>query len=241
MAMGKLITFEGIDGSGLTTQADLLKRWLDKQGRMSYLTKEPTDGPAGAIIRLALSHRLLAARNRMRSAPTQVEGLHPATIALLFAADRVDHVTGDVIPMLEKGVTVISDRYWLSSFAYQSVDLDLSWVRQINFMARAPDLTIFLDIPVEIARKRIDAHRWHVELFEDLDKLTVVRENYLTCIAKLQAEGHRIASVDANQPAELVHRQITKLVRQLYSTSSQENSFNGQMELISDNSKDQEK
>ncbi len=230
MAIGKFIAIEGIDGSGLTTQADLLKRWLEKQGRMTYLTKEPTDGPAGAIIRLTLSRRLIGARSRLNSSASQSIGLDPATIALLFAADRIDHLTGDVRPKLDKGINVICDRYWLSSFAYQAVDLDLEWVRQINSKAITPDLTIFLDIPVEIARKRIDTHRWHVELFEDLDKLIQVRENYLACIRKLQAEGHKVVPVDANQPVELVHRLLQKLVKALFSGT--DFLSNGQLELI---------
>jgi dTMP kinase len=232
MATGKFIAIEGIDGSGLTTQADMLKRWLDKQGRISYLTKEPTDGPAGAIIRLTLSRRLVGARSRANSSNSQMVGLDPATVALLFAADRVDHLTGDVRPKLEKGINVVCDRYWLSSFAYQTVDLDLEWVRQINSRAIVPDLTIFLDIPVEIARKRIDTHRWHVELFEDLDKLIQVRENYLTCTRKLQSEGHKIVPVDANQPVELVHRAVQKVVRSLFAGNATEFLANGQLELI---------
>src|SRR5207245_4579638 len=167
--------FEGIDGSGITTQADMLKRWFVKHGRMVFLTKEPTNGPAGAVIQLVLSKRLLAAKNRMSSSRDKTEGLHPATIALLFAADRIDHLTGDVQPMLEKGVTVITDRYWLSSFAYQSVDLDLEWVRSINSKAIRPDLSIYFDIPIEPAQMRRDQARWHQELFED-ETLRLVRQ-----------------------------------------------------------------
>jgi len=241
MALGKFIAFEGIDGSGLTTQVDLLRRALDKQGWMSFLTKEPTDGPAGGIIRLVLRHRLLAARNRMTASrskaggPQQIEpeGLNPATVALLFAADRMDHLSGDVIPMLEQGVTVITDRYWLSSFAYQTAgDLELDWVRQINSKALRPDLTLFFDVPVGVARKRIDANRWHAELYETQAKMEQVRENYLLCIRALQAEGHRIVAIDGTPPADLVHRSVWRIVRALLTNSSIDSFLKGQLELI---------
>src|SRR5713101_4941427 len=100
MAKGKFIAFEGIDGSGLTTQAELLRKFFDKLNRLSYLTKEPTDGPAGAIIRLALSKRLLSPRNRINASHQDFCDLDGATIALLFAADRMDHLVTDIIPKL---------------------------------------------------------------------------------------------------------------------------------------------
>ncbi len=230
MAIGKFISFEGIDGSGLTTQAERLKGWFDKQNRLAYLTKEPTDGPAGAIIRLALSKRLLSPRNRINTSDQDLSSLDAATMALLFAADRMDHVITDIQPKLDKGISVIADRYWLSSFAYQTVELELEWVRQINSRALSPDLTIFLDVPVEIAKKRMDAQRWHVELFEESEKLSKVRNNYLQCIRKLQTEGQKIFIVDGNSLIEVVHKNIVPIVRKLYSTSFGENS--GQLDLI---------
>jgi dTMP kinase len=246
MAVGKFIALEGVDGSGLTTQVDLLKRDLDKQGWMSYLTKEPTDGPAGAIIRLVLRHRLLAAKNRMTSSRSrsdsdgqQLEGLNPATVALLFAADRMDHLTGDIIPMLEKGVTVVSDRYWLSSFAYQTAsNLELNWIREINSKAIRPDLTLFFDVPVEIARKRIDANRWHAELYETLEKMEEVRANYLACIKVLQAEGHKIIPVDATPPIDIVHKKVWRIIKVLLSGNSIDSFITGQLELIGNRNTD---
>lgn len=151
-------------------------------------------------------------------------------MALLFAADRMDHVITDIQPKLDKGISVIADRYWLSSFAYQTVELELEWVRQINSRALSPDLTIFLDVPVEIAKKRMDAQRWHVELFEESEKLSKVRNNYLQCIRKLQTEGQKIFIVDGNSLIEVVHKNIVPIVRKLYSTSFGENS--GQLDLI---------
>ena len=230
MSKGRFIVFEGIDGSGLTTQAELLKKWLDKQSSFPYLTKEPSDGPVGALIRLALSKRLLSPRNRINAAFQELSSLDSGTMALLFAADRMDHLVTDILPKLDNGITVIADRYWLSSFAYQTVDLDLDWVREINSKCQPPDLTIFLDVPVEMAKKRMVAQRWHVELYEDVDKLTQVRDNYQRCISKLQAEGHRIVVVEGNAPIEIVHKDVLRQVKRLFSGSQVD--ANGQLGLI---------
>lgn len=178
---GRFVVFEGIDGSGLSTQAALLHRYLEETLRVpAYLTKEPTDGPAGAQVRLRLRGRL---------------AIDAATLALLFAADRLDHLATEVIPRLEGGVQVISDRYYLSSLAYQTLDLDLDWLRAINRLCRQPDLTIFLDVPVDVCMARLRRQRWRLELYETAEKLRQVRENYLTLVAEQERAGQQIAVI----------------------------------------------
>lgn len=98
MARGRFIVLKGTDGSGITTQAELLKKWLDKQNRLSYLTKEPTAGPVGAIIRLALSRRLFSPTNSTTASQGGYSSLNSAAMALMFAADRMDHLATDILP-----------------------------------------------------------------------------------------------------------------------------------------------
>src|SRR3954451_20520064 len=157
---GYFIVLEGTDGSGLSTQAALLRDHLQAAGRPAYLTKEPSDGPAGAMVRLALTRRLGYAPHTSHApgAETSPESWQPLSdpvMALLYAADRLDHLRQDVEPRLARGVDVVCDRYRLSSLAYQSLGADLDWVTTLNSQARRPDLTLFLDVLPEICRARM--------------------------------------------------------------------------------------
>jgi len=197
MRRGKFIVFEGIDGSGLTTQSSLLKNWFDGQGFAVFSTKEPTDGPIGGQIRLALSKRL-----NMRS----------TALALSFAADRMDHLETEIIPKINNGVVVISDRYYLSSYAYQMLDLELEWVIQLNSKCLKPDLTILLDVPALISKRRMERMRWHVELFEETVKLERVRNNFLSIAERLTKNGENIEIVDGNRPLNEVQKDVRQIV-----------------------------
>jgi dTMP kinase len=171
MIEGNFIVIEGIDGAGTTTQVQLLCERFLARGLPVLPTREPTGGPIGALIRQALTHRFV------------VPGLHGGgrppswkTMALLFAADRLDHLEAEILPNLMDGVTVISDRYDLSSLAYQSATAQedgaevLSWLRSLNRHARRPDLTLILDVPPEIAAQRRRNRAQASELYE-LDEL----------------------------------------------------------------------
>jgi len=202
MAEGVFIAIEGIDGAGVTTQAELLQRKLEDDilpfinddveygnGPHTHLTKEPTDGPAGGQIRVALSERL---------------ELDTETLALFFATDRRDHVEREIEPMLEDGYIVIADRYYLSSYAYQldGVGGDLEWLRAINSKSISPDLTILLNVDLDTSQKRREQSRLTQELTEDRDTLKTVRANYLEVAETLQAEGENIKIVDGEGDAE---------------------------------------
>ena len=151
MATGRFIVLEGIDGAGTTTQTALLAKRLKSQGVLVRTTREPSDGPVGVIIRQILEGRIVGAG-----------GLAPgwATIALLFAGDRMDHVEAQIEPFVRQGGVIISDRYDASSLAYQSVSSGkggadaVEWIRSLNRYARRPDLTIVLDIAPETAAAR---------------------------------------------------------------------------------------
>lgn len=201
------IVFEGLDGSGITTQALLLRDYLENKGWTPFLTKEPTDGPVGSILRMILARRITVASHDAEKMPFDSHAL-----ALLFAADRLDHLLVDVLPKLENGIIVISDRYYLSSLAYQSLDVDMAWLLQINSRSIKPDLTVLLSVPPVICKKRMERQRWHVELYEEIPKLEKIWENYLSAVDKLKKErSERIEIVDGNRPIEQVHRDIVKL------------------------------
>jgi dTMP kinase len=209
---GRFIVFEGLDGSGVTTQAELLRSWLHKQGHEAILTKEPSDGPAGAIVRLSLAKRLAS-----KPTTSVAEPLDAHALALLFAADRMDHIHNEILPRLRSGVVVVSDRYYLSSYAYQSLEVDLGWVKQINSKCIKPDLTLLIDVPAEICKKRMDRQRWHVELYEDVEKLARVRQNYLEIARDLLVAGEKIELIDGNQPANTVHSKVMKSIKRMLS------------------------
>ena len=201
------IVIEGTDGSGTTTQAERLEKRLRDEGREVYLTREPTDGPAGAMIRLALARRLVHSKDA-----GELQSFEPHTLALLFAADRMDHLHNDIIPKLKIGVTVISDRYYLSSYAFQGLDVDIEWLQKINSHCLRPDLTIFLNVDSAICYKRIQRRRWHVELFEEQVKIEEVRQNYLRVIQHLMWQGENIVIIDGNQRISIIHQQIFREV-----------------------------
>jgi dTMP kinase len=138
---GRFIAIEGIDGSGTTSQTRAMAAWLGQRGHRVVETREPSRGAIGTLIRQRLS---------VAAAP-----LDPAALALLFAADRLDHIAIEVEPALAAGAVVLSDRYFLSSLAYQALDCDPAWVRQINARAPRPDLTLLITLPVEVAFARV--------------------------------------------------------------------------------------
>lgn len=207
---GKFIVFEGLDGCGSTTQADLLKRWFDSREQPAYYTKEPTEGPIGSVIRLCLSKRIGSPR-----ADQLFEPLDEATLALAFAADRMDHLRNEIIPKLETGITVLADRYYLSSLAYQSVEVDYQWLKEINSQCLRPDLTVFLDVPPVVCKKRMEKQRRHVELYEEIPKLEKVRQNYYRAIQDLIQQGEVIRTIDGNRPIQGVHKDVISLVKSL--------------------------
>jgi dTMP kinase len=160
------VCIEGLDKSGKTTQSVLLVEALCKKGFDAVYTTEPSDREIGWFIRKYVLQR----KDRV---PTVIE-------ALLFAADRADHIVNEVKPMLEKGRIVVSDRYVYSSLAYQgAAGLSLDWIRKINNQALKPDLAIYLDVPVEVLTQR---YRSTKSVMEKLDTQKKVEEIYLKLV-----------------------------------------------------------
>jgi dTMP kinase len=200
---GRLIAIEGLDGSGKSTQVQLLGQRL-KETRAICMTCEPTDGPIGLQIRMVLEHRV------------QVSA---ATLAALFAADRADHLgraeTG-IVAQLKRDVDVITDRYYLSSFAYQGMSVDWSWIEQMHAYCVQPDLTCFVDVPVQVCLRRIEQGRGgQADLFENHEVLTRARTSHLAAIDRLRQAGDRITIVDGDAAPQEVHERIWRVLKTL--------------------------
>jgi len=200
--VGKFIVFEGIDGAGKSTQAKLLGKWLEERGYEVVLTKEPTDTAFGKLIRKLV---LTGGREGI------IDGArisHEAE-ALLFAADRAEHVHKLIKPALEGGKVVISDRYFYSSLAYQwARGLDLDWLIDLNRFAIKPDLVILLDLPVKESMKRIGSRSIKTEFDKIVELQKKVRENYL----KLAERFPEMKIVNALASVEDIHNDIVALV-----------------------------
>jgi dTMP kinase len=200
------IAFEGIDGSGKSTQVKLLSESLKQEGIKVYTTFEPTDSPIGSIITNIFRHR--------------IESDHK-TIAGLFVADRLDHLlnkTNGILKKLQEGFTVITDRYYLSSYAYQGAHVPMDWVIQANAISAEllrPDLNIFIDITPQTGMQRLNNSRSNIELFETTKNLKLVRKQYLEVIERLQNE-EQIFITDGNRDSQLIASDIWKEISQKF-------------------------
>ncbi|HHV64745.1 MAG TPA: dTMP kinase [Peptococcaceae bacterium] len=200
-SQGKLIVLEGIDGSGISTQTVRLKNFLEtKYGLKVVLTKEPSDGPIGTIIRQILSGRVV--------------GVSASSLALLFAADRLDHNNNKIKPALRQGDYVICDRYIWSSFAYQGMQNDISWIKEINKYAYKPDLTIFIKVRPETSLKRILGSRFQTEIFEKVEILEQVLANYIKIFTEWKDLGEEVRVINGEQEPNLVEMDIALAVEQ---------------------------
>lgn len=203
---GKFIVFEGIDGSGKTTQINLLKQKIENTGTKCLETHEPSDGPVGVMIRQCLTGRMK---------------MDEAALAALFAADRLDHINNSVNGLkskIDEGISIISDRFVLSNYAYQSVKAPLEWVMELNRISLdtlRPDCHIYIDVDPEITLDRMQNGRFQTELFENKKRLTEVRNRYLELIEKLK-ETENIIVIDGNNSIEDISAEIWDKVAHFY-------------------------
>jgi dTMP kinase len=193
------IVLEGIDGSGTTTQLYRLVDHLEARGRRVHPTREPSTGPVGRLLREILlgGHRLTDG--------SPIDGL---ATALLFAADRRDHLRREIEPALADGIDVISDRYLLSSLAYQAQEADRDWVSTLARDLREPDLTLLLDVPVAVAAERRRAAGRTEERY-DADEM---QERIAARYRELVAGNPRAVTIDANATVEEVSAAIARAV-----------------------------
>ena len=204
---GKFIVFEGLDGSGKSTQIRCLEQRLRDMGRRVDVTAEPTVSALGGLVRDALS------------------GFTPRSggeIAALFMADRVQHNVNPVWgiqKMLASGFDVICDRYYYSSMAYQGTVTDPDWVERINLDCpeiRRPDLCVFLDVDYEHCRRRMEEGRAFLEIYENEASMIATRRRYYAVFEELK-ERDRIAVIDAGRPVEEVAEDVFRAVLPLFS------------------------
>lgn len=195
MKKGKFIVFEGIDGSGKTTQVDMLAKRLMKEGYKVLITAEPTGLESGKALRRALSGQ---------EKKTECE------MAAMFVLDRIAH-NSEINARLAEGYVVLCDRYYYSSLAYQGKNTDYAWVRSMNIDCpeiRVPDACIYLDLTPEQSLKRITRDRTSVEIYENLENLTEVRSTFFSIIEDLRGKGENIFVIDANCEREELSEKI---------------------------------
>ena len=187
---GAFICIEGLDGCGKSTQAKLLVKRLKKNHNAVY-TAEPSRGKIGTYIR----ENYLYGERRFSV----------VLEALLFAADRIEHLESEVCPFLDKGYLVISDRYVYSSLAYQgAAGLSLEWIESINGHAIQPDLAVFLDVTPETVMSRLKPKK---SVMENLETQKKVREIYLKFV-----EDGRLTRIDGNMSEKEVAKEVYELV-----------------------------
>jgi dTMP kinase len=207
---GRFIVLEGVDGAGTTTHSQRLTSNLKQEGVPVHLTAEPSTGPIGALLRQTLTGRMVMNDSGGARPPSW------NTMALLFAADRLDHVENELSPSLADGATVVCDRYYHSSVAYQSLTggagvAAIAWIRELNRYARRPDLTIVLDVPAEVAAERRRRRRGNAEIYDDAELQQALCGFYLELERHFPEE--RIVHVSADAPLDQVAARLLELAR----------------------------
>lgn len=202
MKKNLFIAFEGIDGSGKSTQASRLAAKLAQKGYSVHSTCEPTGGPIGKLIRSAFKGDI---------------HLNDKTIAGLFVADRLEHILdkeNGMLHWLTQDNMIICDRYYFSSYAYQASFTSLEWVIKANEISASllkPDLIVFVDVNPAISMQRIKANRSVTELYETMENLELVRSNYFKAF-DLLGNQENIFITEGNLPIDEVENNIWQKV-----------------------------
>ena len=202
ISRGRFIVFEGLDGSGKSTQMNLLCDRLQREGRKVYRTAEPTELTTGGLIRDAL------AGNYNRT---------PEELSALFLSDRIAHNVNPqngIIKLLNDGYDVVCDRYYYSSFAYQGMDSDLDWVMSMNIdcpSVTRPDVCFFIDVPSEVCKGRVDKRGAFLEIFErEEGTLSRIRKKYFEVFDRLVSDNIVVVKSDGT-PEEVAEKVFAKL------------------------------
>jgi dTMP kinase len=194
---GAFICIEGLDGCGKTTQAKLLAKKLGKSHSAVY-TAEPSRGKIGTYIRKSY----LYGEKRLSS----------VLEALLFAADRIEHVETEVLPALNEGRLVISDRYVYSSLAYQgAAGLSLEWIEKVNEHALKPDLAVFIDVNPNTVMSRLKPKK---SVMENLETQQKVREIYLEFVEK-----GSLTRINGDKPQNEVAKEVYEVLTKFLNAS----------------------
>jgi len=188
------IVFEGIDGSGKTTQVKLLEKYLSSKTKSILLTAEPQKKPIGILIREII---------RSNSTPKEA-------IALLFAADRIDHIKNTIIPGMDKYDFILSDRYFYTSYVYQSLQgCDKTWLKEINKGIIEPDMIILIDAEIEDFLNRRGENK---VIFENIEFQKKARQKYLE-LAKTKSN---VVVIDGSRNVDEVHNSIVNAVNERF-------------------------
>ncbi len=217
MPPGRFVVFEGLDGSGTTTQMQQVTELLRAEGVAEhvYMTSEPTSRTLGAAARFHVIGET---------------SLNERSIALAFSGDRLDHVAKDIRPQIERGAWVVCDRYYLSTLAYQGarlgaadaatpgdidwqqVDEELEWLWQLNKHALRPDVTIFLEATRETRERRTQVKQWQADRYDERRLADVIEAVHDRAVAFLEARGMAIHRVDANRDVGRVAGDALQLI-----------------------------
>ena len=208
---GFFLVIEGTDGSGTTTQAEVLASRVRSLGREAHLTREPSTGPIGRFLRQALTHDL-------KDAAGQSTHLNWAAMAQLFSADRLDHLEREILPALARGAVVICDRYDLSSLIYQSATSPegadcVAWLKELNRRARRPELTFVLNVSPEVAASRRAQRAGAEELYEKADLQERLCGLYSQAVDFLPEDRIVVLPADgsADEVAQLIQVQLADI------------------------------
>lgn len=189
---GIFVSVEGIDGSGKTTQVKKILEYLLDKGYRIKITQEPTREKLGLLLREYL-------RN---------EHSDPHVDTLLFAADRLEHYYKEIKPALEKGYIVVTDRYAISSYVYQSSQgVPVEWIQEVNKMSPMPDLGFYLSIDVETALERLSRENRNViEKFENKKHLEYIKMKYESFLSPTFVE------VDGNRDLDIITEELSNRI-----------------------------
>jgi dTMP kinase len=204
---GLFLVVEGIDGAGTTTQASRLCEALQAQQIECHLTREPSDGPIGRLLR-----EILSGEHQPNDA---------TSLGLLFAADRADHLQREIEPALAEGKVVISDRYYHSSLAYQGSEEDRGWIATLNQRARTPDCTFFLEVDPEVAAKRRADDDRSEEIFDHLDTQRRVAQGY-RAVVQDRGTSECIETIDGHLPMDEISARMLKSAQTKHQAHEQE-------------------
>ncbi len=204
---GKLIAVEGLDGSGKSTQINLLKRWLELEGTKVFFT----EWNSSALVKKATS------RGKKRQLLT------PTTFSLIHCTDFADRYERQILPLLHAGYIVLADRYMYTAFARDTVrGCDRDWIRKMYSFARPPDITLFFNVPLEVALDRILAGRPQLKYHEagmDLGLSTDPYESFRLFQGKIYEEYLRMAAefqfvvIDATRPPDVQQHEVREIIR----------------------------
>lgn len=191
---GLFVAFEGLDGSGSSTQVNRLVENLRSDGLKSYQTKEPTNNIIGGLIRGQLTGDWRAGMECLQ---------------LLFAADRAHHLDREIIPALKKGKIIISDRYFFSTIAFGSIDVDKQWLLTLNEQFIYPDIIFLIKVPPKICVQRMQENRLELELFEEEQKLNKIWKTY----EWLANEFKNVFILDGSKSREQIAGEVHEIVK----------------------------